>query len=182
MGKLPRRSFLKRVGTGLIAFVPAVQALAERPGLNRSSLTQPLPTDLMLVGLKLKDDITTVIAKLGQAREITTAHGTGHIEWQYQNAILRFDCQTCADPRVSTIYITAPEVGTTSEGIRVGATLKDVQKIFGAALEDYGPNGVGIHVTEMISLSFRHSKGVVTAITLRDDTCGSCQTDTSFQY
>lgn len=173
MSKLRRRSFVRRVGLGLLGFIPTARTLAQSPSSLPHRPFKPLLSET-LAGLALGDAVTTVVKKLGQPHLQAIAHAYGAPEWHFSGAIIVFDCLNCADMRVRQIILTAESANGTSRGIRVGSHLADLQRVYQLDSHLSGTDSIVLPLDPGRSVTFIFSNGTVSLISMQQDACATC--------
>lgn len=181
MSKLPRRSFLQKVGLGLVAFIPAARTLASSGG-NVQGIGDLQPSRALgrefttLGGLSLDDVVSTVVAKLGQPSKVGTAHGHGGQEWNYAElgVTVTFTAPAGLDLRVRQIDLLLPSAGATAAGIRVGSRVADVKKIHEGLVREPNAENLIIDLAPGRSLVFMRANGFITGISVQEDACPTC--------
>lgn len=179
---LLRRSFLKSVGAGLAAFIPAIRTLANATGSQAAERNQAFAqSPAIRAGINLGDDEATVTTKLGQPLLVQAAQGIGTPEWQYSDIIVRFWYVPSGELRVKQVLLTAPSAGATPEGIQVGSSVDNVKRAYGALIKDYQEAGFVVPLAAGKSLGIIHTNESVTLIVLEDLTCLNCSIATGPQ-
>lgn len=178
-----RRTFLKQIGAGIFVFIPIARALARTSGTSVSMNSQfiALNTDAF-AGITISDTAAAVLAALGKPLLIQPTHGNGSPEWHYSDLIVRFLPDVSGEQRVQTVLSTsrtraievAATVATPAQKIRVGSPVAELKRAYGAALIDYGPGGLSLHLSGDRHLDFVHENDVLSLLVLRSDTCSSC--------
>lgn len=172
-----RRSFLKKVGVGLLAFIPAARALATSNSefTYAATATGVVPKiDITLAGLALRDELTTVASRLGQPSGKDVAQGHGGQQWRYSGITVNFDDADDASSRVRQILVSSPSAGGTSSGIKVGVREADVRRAHGNARKAPEGEDLVVDLAPGKSLVFTFTAGVVSGISLQEDACPNC--------
>lgn len=171
---LSRRSFLYRVGLGLIGFLPAARALGQDDEPQSTPQQGGILIDETLAGIALYDLATNVIAKLGNPLNKQMAHGYGSEQWLFDGAMITFDCIACPEPRVKQIVITKPELGSTKAGVQVGSLNTDIEHLYGQVSNQLDSENLVIPLAPGRSLNFVLSNGVTSLISIQEDACSTC--------
>lgn len=173
MWPITKRKFLKLSATSVVATV-----------MSLPHVVQPIFAAEQTPGLAnvtLRNSMATVLSKLGLPRLQTWTHGLGTPEWHYPGLILRFRYNSPGELGVMQILVTAASAGSTPAGIRVGSSVAEVERVYGAALVNYGPGGFSLPLSASIRLNFSHQGGKIISIGLIDMTCPNCTPHTGPQ-
>lgn len=173
-----RRSFLKKFGVGLIAFVPTARALAtSKDGAAQFTLANSSTTniiDIKLAELAIHDDIVKVVSRLGQPQNKDIVHGHGGRQYSYAGIIVNFDDVDETNARVRQIIVASATAGSTSSGVKVGTREADVRRIHGDARKNPDGTNLILDLAPGQSLVFTFTSGFVSAISLQEDACPTC--------
>lgn len=166
MWPITKRKFLQLSATSVVATAaslsPAVQPLfaaGQSPALG---------------AVAVRDGPATVLSKLGSPQVQTSTHGLGTPEWHYPGLIVRFRYVSPGELGVMQILLATASAGSTPAGIRVGSSVAELERAYGAALVDYGPGGFSLPLSASTRLNFSQQGGTIISIALTDVTCPKC--------
>lgn len=179
-GKESRRSFLLKVGVGLLAFIPTARTLAKSNTGEIQTTTQrgvQAGKLFKIANIALLDTEKTVTAVHGQPQSKRVAHGYGGEEWVYPGLVVAYGLSNDSNLQVKSVYLTSADGGTTSNGIRIGTALSAVRAIPDLQFREPNSSNLIVDISAGRTLIFTHASDVVTGISLNEDACATCTAD-----
>lgn len=179
--KESRRSFLLKVGVGLLAFIPTARTLAKsstsEDQVTRQRSIQASKPSLKIANIALLDSEKTVAAIHGQPQSKRIAHGYGGEEWVYSGLVVAYGLSNDSNLQVKSVHLTSADGGITSNGIRIGDSLSTVRAIPDLQFREPNSSNLIVDVSTGRTLIFTHANDVVTGISLNEDACATCTGD-----
>ena len=191
MDYTPRRSFLRRVGLGLVGFVATAEGLTKASSVAANGrAVETKITSESLAGVALGDSSVIVQEVLGSPEQESFVHGYGGTQWAFPSigVFISFDCVQCSQMKVKQVTTTTSGAGKTSKGVSVGSSTSELQSLYdidSEQFEDSISSGKNTKQQKSVTLSmghgqsicFTHADNVISSISLQDDSCQNCASE-----